>query len=171
MLCSHPKSCQWCFHHLQYTRSANKYPITSSLNSRQLNLSPVFKKCQTVPYLLKTLLLPTFNLNEPVQMHCSSSRERRMHLYETRGECLMLKHTLCILNEILLQGSLSSHWRVSTCLQPFPFTYGQMLFVHLYLHSVLYGNAIYHTCIITQLGLFKKNNQPCHSKHSYVILT
>lgn len=84
--------------------SANKYPV----NSSQLNLSPVFKKCQTLQCLLKTLLLPTFNLNEPVQMHCSSPHERRMHLCETWGECLMLKHSLCILNEILLQGSLSS---------------------------------------------------------------
>jgi len=33
----------------------------------------------------------------------------------------MLKDTLRILNEILLQGSLSSHWRVSTRLQPFHF--------------------------------------------------
>lgn len=84
--------------------SANKYPV----NSSQLNLSPVFKKCQTLQCLLKTRLLPTFNLNEPVQMHCSSPHERRMHLCETWGECLMLKHSLCILNEILLQGSLSS---------------------------------------------------------------
>lgn len=120
VLCSHPKSCQWCFQHqLQYTRSANKYPISSDLNSRQLNLSPVFKKCQTVQCLLKTLLLPTFNLNKLVQMCCSSSHERRMHLCETWGECLTLKHTLCMLNEILLQGSFSSHWRVSACLQHF----------------------------------------------------
>lgn len=37
-----------------------------------------------------------------------SPHERRMHLCETWGECLMPKHSLCILNEILLQGSLSS---------------------------------------------------------------
>lgn len=36
----------------------------------------------------------TSTLNEPVQMHCSSSRERRMHFCETWGECLMLKHSL-----------------------------------------------------------------------------
>lgn len=144
MLCSHPKSCHWCFqHHLQYTRSANKYPINSSLNSRQLNLSPVFKKCQTVQGLLKTLL-PTFDLNEPVQTHCSSSHERRMHLCETWGECLMLKRTLRILNEILLQGSLSSHWRVSAHLQPFYFFSGQTLSVHLYLRSV-YTHSLFIT--------------------------
>lgn len=33
----------------------------------------------------------------------------------------MLKHTLCILNEILLQGSLSFHWHVATRLQLFHF--------------------------------------------------
>lgn len=41
-----------------------------------------------------TLLLPAFNLNEPVQMHCSSAPENRMHLCETRGECLMARHPL-----------------------------------------------------------------------------
>lgn len=84
VLRSHPKSCQWCLHHLRYTRSANKHPINSSLNSRQLNLPPVFKKRQTVQCLLKTLLLPTFNLNEPVQMLFILSGEEDPFMWNLR---------------------------------------------------------------------------------------
>lgn len=65
----------------------------------------------------------------------------------------MLKHTLCILNEILLQGSLSFHWHVATRLQLFHFFYGQKLSVHLYLclacTRTLCERTMYHRCIIT----------------------
>lgn len=84
VLCSHPKSYQWCLHHLQYAGSANKHPINSSLNSRQLNLLPVFKKCQSVRCLLKTLLLPTFNLNESVQMLFILSGEEDAFMWNLR---------------------------------------------------------------------------------------
>lgn len=63
----------------------------------------------------------------------------------------MLKHTLCILNEILLQGSLSFRWHVATRLQLF--FYGQKLSVRLYLclayTRTLRERAMYHRCITT----------------------
>lgn len=49
------------------------------------------------------LRLPAFNLNEPVQAHCSLPQSR-MHLCETQGECLMGRRPL---------HSQSFHYRAS----------------------------------------------------------
>lgn len=84
-----------------------KRPVNNRERSQQLNLAPAFRNARLF-CLLRTLLLPTFNLNEPVQTHCSSAPENRMHLCETRGACLMPRHPLHS-QEILLHGELTFH--------------------------------------------------------------
>lgn len=69
-------------------RSANEHPKHKREHGWQLHLALAFEDARLFR-ALRTLLLPAFNLNEPVQMHCSSAPENRMHLCETRGECLM----------------------------------------------------------------------------------
>lgn len=92
-------------------RRANKHPINNRERSRQLNLAPAFRKARLL-CLLRTLLLPTFNLNEPVQTQGPSAPENGMHLCETRAACLMPRHPVHS-QELLLHGWLTFHRRAS----------------------------------------------------------
>lgn len=155
MLCSHPKSCHWCFqHHLQYTRSANKYPINSSLNSRQLNLSPVFKKCQTVQGLLKTFTNIRFEWAGANALFILSWEEdafmrnmRRMPNAETYSP-----HPQWDFITGLSFFSLACVGTLATVLLLFwPDAICTLVFT-VSIHTL----TIYHTCIVTQLGLLKQ---------------
>lgn len=98
---------------------ANKPPINNREHGRQLNLAPAFRDARLL-CLLRTLLLPTFNLNEPVQNALLIRSENRMRLCETRGECLMARHPLHS-QELVLQASLHFTACLNPCQHPLHF--------------------------------------------------